>query len=543
MTDRKNDGRIEPFKRTAAGYRRTKLTPILLVILLATGLALPLPVSALAPWARSFGTHHVYRLPRYVTGFSTVPRSRSGALEQARQQALDDLVHSVRSTVRSEIVTRSGDDGARSSGSYTSLTRSSSELVVANPRFLIDEDANGYYALAYVEVATLMETYQDSIGTRDRELDQVLERARNQVRDGRIPAAQQSVAEARRILEQQDIDHAVVASLRRLSGGPGGGIAATAAAGALARLDDHRGRTQAAIAELEAAVEDFLPATWQQAVEFSARRLARSDYRISNHVPLRYRGTEISSDFGRRFAGAVADQLRAASRAGTGASDGVLEGAYWVDEDQLEISLRVRDPATGRVLAADRYTVSDEIAGPVSFVPDNADQAIRNEQLLIGDAVTGGGLSVEVWTNKGRDQEVLVFEEGEEVQFYFRVNQPAFLRLTYELSSGEMVLLEPQFYIGTDRVNQIVALPYQFMVVPPFGVERLIVTAFSQEPPPADTIVRVISGQQYEVFRSAEDVVVRTRGLARVNRSGDGDGDASAMRVGEQTLTLTTVGR
>ena len=106
-----------------------------------------------------------------------------------------------------------------------------------------------------------------------------------------------------------------------------------------------------------------------------------------------------------------------------------------------------------------RVHIQSAIAGPVSLVPDNTDQAIRNEQLLIGNAVTGGGLSVKVWTNKGRDQEVLVFEEGEEVQFYV-------------------------------RVNQIVALPYQFMVVPPFGVERLIVTGYSQEPPPADTPIR-----------------------------------------------------
>ena len=519
---------------------QTRLSiPILTLLLTIISFSLPVSAFALSPWARSFGDHPTYRLPRYVTGFSSVERTRTGALEQVRQQAMDDLVHSVRTTIRSEIVTRSRDDGVRSSGSYTSLTRSSSELIVANPRFLIDEDSQRYYALAYVEVSTLIETYQDSIQSRDRELSQIIELARNQIRDGRIQAAQRSVAEARRILEQQDIDHALVASLLRLSGGPVGGVAAQATTESLAQMADHRSRTQAAIADIEAAVDEFVPLTWQQAVEFSARRLADSHYRIAAHVPLRYQGTEISSDFGRRFVGAVADELIRTAGANRDATDGILEGAYWIDEEELEISLRVRNPETGRVLAADRYTVSSGIAGSVSLVPDNADQAIQNEQLLIGDAVTDGGLSVEVWTNKGRDQEVLVFEEGEEVQFYFRVNQPAFLRLTYELSTGDMVLLEPRFYIGTDRVNQIVALPYQFMVVPPFGVERLIVTGFSQEPPPADTIVRVISGQQYEVFRSAEDVVVRTRGLARVNRSED----ASAMRVGEQTLTLTTVGQ
>jgi hypothetical protein len=39
-------------------------------------------------------------------------------------------------------------------------------------------------------------------------------------------------------------------------------------------------------------------------------------------------------------------------------------------------------------------------------------------------------------------------------------------------SSGELVLLERKFNIGSDRVNRIVELPYTFTVVPPFGVGR-----------------------------------------------------------------------
>jgi len=180
-------------------------------------------------------------------------------------------------------------------------------------------------------------------------------------------------------------------------------------------------------------------------------------------------------------------------------------------------------------------------AGDLEIQPADLDSALANEKLLIGEATVEGGISVDVWTNKGRDQDVLVFEQGEELQFYFRVNQPAFLRLTYELASGDLVMLEPQFYIGVDRVNRVVELPYRFVVVPPFGVERLIVTASSEPPPAADTHIRIIDGQQYEVFGSAEGVVGRTRGLARVDDRDEDQAGGEGGRVGEASLTITTV--
>jgi hypothetical protein len=116
------------------------------------------------------------------------------------------------------------------------------------------------------------------------------------------------------------------------------------------------------------------------------------------------------------------------------------------------------------------------------------------------------------------------------------VNQPSFLQITYRLATGELVLLEDSFYIGSDRVNRTVPLPYEFEVQPPFGVENLVVTGYSIEPPPVNTVPKYIDGELYQVFGSLKDVVVNTRGLGRrQNSSGE------TIRVGEAMLTMTTI--
>ena len=99
--------------------------------------------------------------------------------------------------------------------------------------------------------------------------------------------------------------------------------------------------------------------------------------------------------------------------------------------------------------------------------------------------------------------------------------------------------MEERFYIGIDRVNRVVALPYRFQVVPPFGVERLVVTGHTTEPPAPSVVPREIDGQSYEVFGAPREAVVRTRGLVRETPPQGADD----TRVAEASLSITTVGR
>ncbi len=103
--------------------------------------------------------------------------------------------------------------------------------------------------------------------------------------------------------------------------------------------------------------------------------------------------------------------------------------------------------------------------------------------------------------------------------------------------TGERVLLDESFYIGQDKVNLVVRYPDEFEPVPPFGVERLVVTAFEEQPPKPDVELRTIEGYPYRVFSSIDAVYAATRGIrpkAKSNPNRD-------IRVGETSLTMTTV--
>ncbi|OQY31151.1 MAG: hypothetical protein B6241_14745 [Spirochaetaceae bacterium 4572_59] len=80
------------------------------------------------------------------------------------------------------------------------------------------------------------------------------------------------------------------------------------------------------------------------------------------------------------------------------------------------------------------------------------------------------------------------------------------------------------------------ALPYEFEVQPPFGVEQLIVTAFNFEPPAPATHMETIDGYDYDIFGSVKEVVANTRGLGAVHKQDP------EKRVDEAFMNLTTLG-
>lgn len=501
-------------------------TVLLIALLVFTGGVL----SALESWAEQFGQHSRYRLPIYITGFSTVEKQESDALETARLRALDDLVRKVKVSIRSEMVTESRDDGRRSGGSFASLTRSTTELEVAQPRFLTDEDSRRYYVLVYVRVADLSESYLEALEDEATELQRHTTAITEHLSEGRISAAEEALGQATTLLEEVTTDLAVLSSLERLAdAGTGSRIESRATS-----IEQRAEEAADSIRSYTTQIQEFVPSSFDGLVSYLSNRIDVGDRRISNTVPFRYENTDFTSEFGARLSQTLSSSLRRSS--GGNGETVVLEGAYWTEEDAIEVIARLRDPETAEVVSSARVNAEAAAAGGREVAPDNAQTAAASQKTLIGDAIVDGGISLEVWTNKGRDQDVLAFEEGEQVQFYFRVNQPSHLRLTYQLSTGDMVLLEEEFYIGSDRVNRIVALPYTFTVVPPFGVERLIVTASTEEQEEPRTEIRTIDGQRYEVFVTNEAPVARTRGMAVTQEP-----DSESPRVAESTVTITTM--
>ncbi len=502
-----------------------------------------LSVGAVPQWVSTYGGSSPYRLPEYLSGygFSDLPQ-KTERLAAARDAALSQLSRQVRMRVTSLEDYTTEDDGKTSASRYVTNIQTASELSISGARFAVHAEGETVHVLAYIETESLYRQFIMLAEESRNRFDAAIAKADSALQDGRLPEARthlvDAAAELTSMVESASVLGAIAAAV-----GPGSFSGESGIS-----IDEF----EALLLERKGVVDTFQPENLEQAITLLAEDLGSRLTMPAQVMPLLYQDGDFSSSFGSRTAHLLEERLqrtasisRTAGSARTAGSDrstdspdtAVIRGTYWVDARQVELLLTARSAARGTVLASVGTTIPLTALDPDSLRPANADAAFRDGQLLLDDRIVNGGLDVEVWTDRGRNEQTLVFTEGEELQFYFRVNQPAFLQLSYVLVTGETVLLEESFYIGIDRVNRVVALPYKFQVVPPYGVERLIVTAHAQLPPKPDVIPRMIAGQWYDVFHSPEAAVAATRGLARVRQ----ETAASTVKVGEASLVITTM--
>lgn len=165
-----------------------------------------------------------------------------------------------------------------------------------------------------------------------------------------------------------------------------------------------------------------------------------------------------------------------------------IEGATWKGANRgigtFQAAIRNRD--TGDIVGSSVVNISAELV--TSLQPNNFEEItkveeavdIHNMQTAAKDVLTGDELKVDVWTNKGLEQSI--FQEGDEFVIYCEVNKPAYIRLLYVLADdsagGRYTLLHDSTYIDETKVGKPVSLG-EFVVLPPFGSEKLIVLAQS----------------------------------------------------------------
>ena len=192
--------------------------------------------------------------------------------------------------------------------------------------------------------------------------------------------------------------------------------------------------------------------------------------------------------------------------------------------------MNAKEAESGQLLASGEIILAGAgVPARLETRPANFDRFALDADKLAGGEVVSGDLRVEMRTNKG--DRGIVFDEGEELAIYVRVNQPAWVRLIYVLTSGDHVPITQEWYLDESKVNQLVEFPAAFEVVAPFGVEMIHAMASTQKPPKLVTRQTVIDGEPYVVIPDGADQVVRTRGLARKKRE----------QVAERTLKLTTM--
>ncbi|MCK9450419.1 MAG: DUF4384 domain-containing protein [Bacteroidales bacterium] len=195
-----------------------------------------------------------------------------------------------------------------------------------------------------------------------------------------------------------------------------------------------------------------------------------------------YEDSRMSSPFSRRFISAFETELiegggflvsSSAGKAGARAPEYILSGTYWKDGENLKVITTLRDVSNGKPLASAEGTmpVGWLTERDISYTPENFGQAAESMMQFKSNEITNGGMTLELWTNKGNDSPI--FEENDTLKIYIRVNNVCYLRIVDYMADGSKVLLVDNEYIGSDKVNKIVEIPAVFQCAPPFGAEFL----------------------------------------------------------------------
>lgn len=113
-------------------------------------------------WVSSYGVRSPFG-EDILTGFGMGESKTLGsdALEQAKTQAMDDLVRKIRVRITSEVTSRQSASALHSSSYVSSVTKSTASLQLPNVAFLVKEYEGISYALAYVKRATLISEFSD----------------------------------------------------------------------------------------------------------------------------------------------------------------------------------------------------------------------------------------------------------------------------------------------------------------------------------------------------------------------------------------------
>jgi hypothetical protein len=269
--------------------------------------------------------------------------------------------------------------------------------------------------------------------------------------------------------------------------------------------------------KLESVLRDpveSLPA----AAESLAVQLARQGVSTQARIvvsPFTYGTADLSSSFGRQAALDLESALARHARSngsGGGTATLAVRGVYVERAGDVRMDVTVKEVESARLVAS-AGTLLPRAAVPsdLELKPSNFAEALEAQKALSDGGLITGDLRVELWTSKGRKGVVLT--EKDAFKIFLRVNRPSFVRLLYVLQNGAQVPIDQAFYIDASKVNFVVEYPQEFEVVPPFGVEHIHATAFTERPSRLATRPEVIDGERYDVVVDGVAEMANTRGL------------------------------
>ena len=259
------------------------------------------------------------------------------------------------------------------------------------------------------------------------------------------------------------------------------------------------------------------------------------------NIPVRlgnvtYQDTKMGSSFSRRFYSVLEQKLNSETNLQiiTNVSPGsdinnLFSGNYWKDGNYLKVITTIRNTNSGKILYSAESKISIDAINnaDLNYKPENFEDAYSRMLDFKKGEVVGGGLNIDIWTNKGQDN--LMFVKDEHMKLYIRANRECYVRFIYHMADGSKVMLLDNYYIGSGNINKVIEMPYEFECAEPFGVETLQLNAQSDEFSPLN--IRTEYGYDF-IVDNFSSVLVKTRGFKRV--------EPTKPLKAEKRLTITT---
>ncbi len=478
-----------------------------ILLLLACGDSLTAQAQQWITWE---GRELLYPHQTHYTGFAERQLSKNEDVNEVfgtlRNDALTLLTESIEVTVQSQTSQYAVESGNRVEEQFMVSSATSSDLTLSGVQYKTyhDKKADKAYVLAYVSKDDLTVYYSSQLRKYLEQLDNLVKTASGHANSKRREQALQAWYECMPVLKQAE---EALALLIIFGGSNDSGKP----------LSELREEITKGFSDLKNASN----LSMAEAATFLADGISRQISSATKPVLLSnftYRDTRMASSFSRKFSQILEQKLTTkgfrvinemqSSSASTDLL--VMRGTYWDESEVLNVIVVLKDMKTSETVAGMDIPVDKQKLARenVNYLPQNFEQAMADQQVLMQDELVGGGLLLECWTDKGTDSPI--YTSGEKMKVFVRVNQPAYLRFIYFLADGKKTLLYDDFYIDASKVNKAVEIPRQFTCTPPFGVETLQVLAQVETFPELKT--EKVGGYLY-ILEDTRALLIKTRGM------------------------------
>ena len=468
-------------------------------------------------WVKNYGRSEEWPVHIYLVGFGSAWGNGAEPRQIAADNARADVSRNIVTKVQSVIRTSKSEIKGAVSQQYSGVTQSETtlQLLGLETEVYVDSDRNPTtYVLAYVSRAELKRIYTARASALRAEIRQILVGAEAAENSSKIDIAVEKYLSTYPLYEAlKEVEIILLVAEHYSSPSDVAFDELEEATKKLSRIPDApliRSHTEI-INRVEQLVSESITSVdgTARAVVFQLSKQVKQPESKVLLTPFTYQDTQMSSRFSRQLLDAFEVQIGQIVKWGTvnqthpsrsnfrprsvqhmhdfaketGATL-LLSGTYWENANQITLRATVRDVKTGEVEAG-AVVKFDRNMETLNFKPQNYKQMLIEQNAFAEGEFVGGGLQVEVWTDKGSTN--LLYTKGEEMKVFVRVNREAYIRLLYILADGRRTLLDDNYYIDQSKVNRVVEIPYEFECAPPFGAELLVVVARTEAFPPIHT--------------------------------------------------------